>query len=432
MNFKRFTGVLAVATMALAGLATPAYANGAVPISKPFTAVEKPTPTKDDKPTKGFKGNKGLPKPGGGSKTRAASPATPGYWYAGAHQYVTTNGLYANCNTRKPFIEAAKDAHTLCEIAVQSADGNQAVEIGWRVAPYTNGGSNEPFLFVYHWVNDIGQGYNGFGFVDYAPNTLDAGDQLSVTPGVNTRFGIEYFSGNWWVGVDLGGGAGFQWVGYFPATLWSNATPSVTFTQGGLVQGFGEVNTQLTADDYPCTDMGTGINGSTSVSTDAQVGTAALVSGSAAMDWSITSQAYNSPTGPYSAAKDSSQTISFGGPGHNSIDGLPGSTGSCAPAAEGVPAASSLQVWKEACPDGAAVTGCNSAWSAPWSTAVVNQCHAVPANVEMFRRVWNNSLSSGKSFYVYASGSCGATRTLVTNASKLVTAWDIHGWARAS
>jgi hypothetical protein len=47
---------------------------------------------------------------------------------------------------------AAGDAHSLGELAVQSADGRQIVEIGWHVDPLVNEDLH-PRLFIFHWAD---------------------------------------------------------------------------------------------------------------------------------------------------------------------------------------------------------------------------------------------------------------------------------------
>jgi hypothetical protein len=409
--------------------------TGIVPIAKP-SAVSEPPAHNTGKAVRGVKAPKGMPTVGGQMRT----PPSPQYHYAGGYQYVVADGAQVNCNIHDPYLNS-KDAHTLCEIAVQSADGAQAVEFGWTkdatVCAAYQAGSDGPCLFGFHWVNGVRASAYNSGFVDYGVNPIDLGDTMALTgAGQNARFTIQVGANDWWLGLDPGDGTGANYVASIPKTTWSSASPSVSFNQSGLIQVFGEVAAKdqtLGGDAYPCTDMGNGIEGKNTNSSAARLGTFSLINGASAASLSPTATTQSFPGKYYGEhVTGTTTTMYYGGPGFNSWDDGPGTTGYCAPNAEGVPAASSLQVWKEACPDGAAVTGCNSAWSVPWSTAVVNQCHAVTGADDDFRRVWNNSLSSGKAFYVYATTTCGSTRTLVTNASKLVTAWDIHGWARAS
>jgi hypothetical protein len=83
---------------------------------------------------------------------------------------------------------------------------------------------------------------------------------------VAKKFGIQYFSGNWWIAFDS------EWVGYFPEDLWKKE--NVSYSRSGLVQMFGEVAAQV---QTPCTDMG---NGQTSEKeTAARVASVAYVNG---------------------------------------------------------------------------------------------------------------------------------------------------------
>jgi hypothetical protein len=132
------------------------------------------------------------------------------------------------------------DGHSLQELAVQSADGSQIVEVGWTVDRGLNGDAH-PHLFVYHWVSGQESCYNGCGFVPTS-RIVKAGMRLREnSAGV---FSIENRHGDWWISYD-----GLP-IGYFPGSLWDG-----TFTRLGLVQTFGEVAAKAAP---TCTDMGDG------------------------------------------------------------------------------------------------------------------------------------------------------------------------------
>jgi Neprosin len=162
------------------------------------------------------------------------------YLYALGKQEATVDGVAAQLTVAKPKLGAA-DWHSLAEIAVQSADGQQVVEVGWNVDRVTNGDENT-HLFVYHWVDGKATCYNGCDFVPYAGATIAPGATLAAD--VIKPFGIQYSAGNWWIAYDS------AWIGYFPDKIWNS-----TFTKGGLVQVFGEIAASSTA---PCTEMGNG------------------------------------------------------------------------------------------------------------------------------------------------------------------------------
>ena len=155
-----------------------------------------------------------------------------GYHYVYGLQFATAAGGEANFSQHTPYLNT-KDDHTLGELAAQSADGNQIVEIGWTVDRGVNGDA-KPHLFVFSWVNRIPNCYNGCGFVQYS-NTFRPG-QVVAGNGVSYLYAIEYYQGNWWVYSQN------QWLGYFPESIWSSK--HVTFTQVGLVQWFGEVSSE--------------------------------------------------------------------------------------------------------------------------------------------------------------------------------------------
>ena len=164
------------------------------------------------------------------------------YMYNAGTQEADTAGVYANVTIAKPQM-GGDTYHTLAELAVQSADRDQIVEVGWTVDRVVNG-DDDPHLFVFHWVNDVPACYNACGFVPYSKNVMP-GSTLSY--GSTKKFGIQFFNDAWWVAFDS------EWVGYFPKTLWSDK--GVTFERSGLVQVFGEVAATTTT---TCTDMGNG------------------------------------------------------------------------------------------------------------------------------------------------------------------------------
>jgi Neprosin len=181
-----------------------------------------------------------------------ADPAPPNqgrtvrFHYAGAYQYAESEGSFAGLTIAKPYLHS-NDYHTLAEIAVQSRDGDQKVEVGWTIDRSLNG-DTDPHLFVYHWVDDEPTCYNGCGFVPWSdpedpekPN-IKPGDTLPA--GKNLRFGIKYWEGAWWLSYDS------TYFGYFKDTEWDGR-----FTKAGLIQWFGEVASKSLA---PCSYMGNG------------------------------------------------------------------------------------------------------------------------------------------------------------------------------
>jgi hypothetical protein len=164
------------------------------------------------------------------------------YLYNVGMQEADTEGAYATMWIGKPKV-TENDFHSLAEIAVQSKDEKQIVEIGWHVDPGLNKDA-DPHLFVYHWVNKETSCYNGCGFVQVSKN-IKPGDTL--VDGVAKKFGIQFVDNKWWVAYDS------EWVGYFPETLWTKR--GIEFNRTGYVQFFGEI---AAADDLTCTQMGNG------------------------------------------------------------------------------------------------------------------------------------------------------------------------------
>ena len=193
----------------------------------------------DDQPAPTASAKSAHPEPSGVPTTSSGVD----FLYSYGRQYAETDGYYTTVYIAKPKLDT-KDYHTLGELALQSADGTQIVEIGWSVDRAVNG-DDDPHLFVFHWVNNEPGCYNGCGFVQYS-KTIKPGDTLAY--GVAKKFGIQYYNGSWWVAFDT------EWVGSFPESLWNDQ--GVKFSRSGLIQVFGEV---AAATDHPCvTQMGDG------------------------------------------------------------------------------------------------------------------------------------------------------------------------------
>lgn len=223
------------------------------------------------------------------STTVGKATQTVYFLYNVGSQDAVTDGAYANFTISKPTL-AASDYHTLAELAVQSANGNQIVEVGWNVDQVVNGDA-DPHLFVYHWVNGQPGCYNSCGFVQYSQN-VSPGDTLPQN--ATKRLGIQYYDGAWWIAYDT------EWVGYFPGSLWNN-----TFTQSGTIQAFGEVAAASTA---PCTAMGNGLNGNSN-SSAARIGSISFINGPTVDMYVRSTSDY------YDVAKLTGRTFRYGGPG---------------------------------------------------------------------------------------------------------------------
>ncbi|MEV0896668.1 neprosin family prolyl endopeptidase [Actinoplanes sp. NPDC049802] len=229
------------------------------------------------------------PEPPSPTPTATAGKPTVHFLYNVGSQAAVSDGAYANLTISKPVL-GRSDYHTLAELAVQSADGAQIVEVGWNVDRVVNG-DDDPHLFVYHWVNRQSTCYNGCGFVPYSKN-IRPGDTLPQD--TTKRFGIQYFNGAWWIAYDT------EWVGYFPSTLW----PDADFSKTGLVQVFGEVAAATAA---PCTQMGNGKAGNDT--TAARVGSLTYLNGPT-VDMHI-----RSTSDLYAVTRLSARTFRYGGPG---------------------------------------------------------------------------------------------------------------------
>jgi hypothetical protein len=432
------------------GIAAPVQAAPAVPIAKAPAGAPDYTPAKlptiagkpavatKDAP-KRLKAPKGMPSADRAATRGLTACSTICYDYATTGQTTTVDpstGATFNATISKPFValtannsQGQDDWHSVIEIAAVSdgTNGINAAEIGWHVAPSVNGGSTEPHLFVYHWEDGAATCYNTCGFTDlsggggYSP--VGPGDSLVSYKNQTLQFGVRYFTdaqssnrGGWWTSFNG------LYVGYFDESNWVGLSPSQTFVDTDRVQMYGEVAAK---NEGSCTDMGSGAMAGTSPST--VFNTYSLFDSTETEDfnglgWSPTESTRWGSTFVGTPAT----TARVGGPGANSIGEDVGVAGACAPTTAGTPPASTMQTWKEVCPD-LGSTGCNAgaAWTAAGTT--LNQCYPVPAGftAQVLR---NNSGVSGRNYQFYRSALADCTGATVgaTNGSTVVLAddWD--------
>jgi hypothetical protein len=194
--------------------------------------------------------------------------------------------------------------HSLQELSVQNTAGTDTVEVGWTV-DHTLNGDYLPHLFVYYWVNGVGEGYNqlgpGFGYVQVSAK-LKPGDPLTV--GSTPKLGLVQVGGNWQVQVN-----GAE-IGYFPGSLWGGA-----FNQGQQITAFGEVAMDST--DVPsCTQMGNGQFGTSP--TSSWMGNFQLVGASVPSSLTVTSR----DPAFYDQGSVTATGFHLGGPGSNTTCNL--------------------------------------------------------------------------------------------------------------
>ncbi|WP_433373577.1 neprosin family prolyl endopeptidase [Actinoplanes sp. CA-142083] len=283
----------------------PATEATEAPAPEETTAAPEETtaPEATEESTEAPATEESTPKATDNTKSAAPEPSGAGrpsptayYLYNVGSQEAETDGFYANMSIAKPEL-ARSDYHTLGELALQSADGDQIVEIGWNVDRVVNG-DDDPHLFVYHWVNDEESCYNGCGFQQYS-KTIKPGDTLPAD--TVKKFAIQNFNGSWWVAYDS------EWIGYFPESLWNEE--GVKFSRSGLVQVFGEV---AAATENPCTDMGNGKPAAVGVnekSISAFMTTITYINGPEVAMW------MRSSTKAYPVTVVNSRTFRYGGPG---------------------------------------------------------------------------------------------------------------------
>jgi neprosin-like protein len=159
------------------------------------------------------------------------------YFYADAYQFVDATSISGEYTQHAPTIGSV-DYHSLAELAAQSADGLDIVEIGWIVSNT----DPQPQLFVFHWIRGEPTCYNGCGYVQLS-STRVPGMHVDVTD-TPQSYAIQYSGGDWFVGYQG------EWIGYFPGSEWNDE-----FTSIGLAQWFGEV---AAGTALPCSQMGSG------------------------------------------------------------------------------------------------------------------------------------------------------------------------------
>ena len=203
----------------------------------PANADPAPSPT-TPRLTAGAYGPKGFP-----GKNLGNVPRDQGvtFNYVAGSVIGAADGALVQIDQEQPRVGPAD--HSLMELAVESLDTHQIVEVGWTVDPGLNGDAL-PHLFVFHWVNGAPTCYNGCGFVQVSSAVHPGG---TVRPGESQSYAIAHADGKWW--VEYAG----TWFGYFPDSLWNGA-----YTKAGFSQPFGEVATK---GPNSCTMMGNGIYG---------------------------------------------------------------------------------------------------------------------------------------------------------------------------
>lgn len=248
--------------------------------------------------------------------SKSTLSATTDYYYNTADQspVTGTTGVYANGLVASPTGVATGASHSLTEISVQSsASGSlrNIVEVGWSVSQ-GQFGDNNPHFFVYWWKNGVGQCYNGCGFVPWTSPTITVGASMASVSGTLKQFSILHTGGAWWIGYDAG------WVGYYPDSLWTSATPSgpgVTFNTVSYYQVFGEIAKPAgTALSTICEDMGNGLLGSSTATLPGRWASTMLVTPAGNVDASLSTGTNAYPTywmGTLTTAK----SYRFGGPG---------------------------------------------------------------------------------------------------------------------
>lgn len=217
------------------------------------------------------------------------------YDYVYGRQRVQSDGASATYDLAKPEIDPTDSvSHSLAEMAVQSADGNQIVEIGWTVDRSVNGDVH-PHLFSFFWSDYEPTCYNTCGFVSTS-DTIKPG--MKLPSGGRVDLAIHHVEDRWELSMN---GTVF---GYYPDSLWQGR-----YTRMGYLQVFGEVSGLKTP---TCTDMGSGKRPTSAAAT--RISNVRLLGTEVATNLTVKA------TEPslYDVANVSADAFSFGGPGTGS------------------------------------------------------------------------------------------------------------------
>jgi hypothetical protein len=346
--------------------------------------------------------------------------------FEGAEYFMSIQKPYHAEGATSPYLNNNMGQHggfSLNEMGVrkQSTGGNfNDIEIGSIVAPRLNGGSTDPHMFVFNWIDGVPDGYNLTGtFVDLSGQVglspVGPGDSLAADIGTSQRFSIHWFdnatSGNregWWIGYKN------LWVGYYPNSTYVNAGES--FTDGTVATAFGEI---ASFGMESCDDMGTGVLPS--------AGVGATISSFAVSGTTITPNItdYKVITTPTRwDLIGTTSPIYFGGPGWNAPGKGHGYTGSCGPPAQGTPCDRAVQFWQSHAPDNTTVgalggTGAENMVCYSRASLTIGTC-IVPLNqgIRPIYATWNNALQSGYTYKVYKTNNCTGTDKTYGNGQK--------------
>jgi hypothetical protein len=210
------------------------------------------------------------------------------YLYSVGKQAAVTDGAAALMLISKPRLGSG-DSHSLAEIALQSADTQQVIEVGWAVDAADG---PDPRLFVFSWVDGVPQCYNACGYKPATGAPIVPGAVLPT--GQLKNFGIQHINGAWWIAYDT------DWIGMFPDSQWGGK-----LLKSGQIQFFGEM---ASARSRPCGEMGNGLPAL--VDSAAKISSAVFVNGP-----TVTLDIKNIDNSVWPIFKFSDRTFRFGGPG---------------------------------------------------------------------------------------------------------------------
>lgn len=224
------------------------------------------------------KGKPAAPLPPSRAKAQASCASTcyiynglrQGNWgstqnFAGARVNMKIGGQTGTAGTPSARNLGSDGFHTLMENSVHGEEVGDIIEVGAIQGQGVNGvGNFSARPFVFYWVNDKGQGYNGGQFVPVSGSTFVPGTtNLTANASYETEIWHDSTQAVWWIGFNAVGSAK-NWMGYYADDIWTDDTKWVAGTTGAegpmtkmdYVQMFAESATTV---DHPCNDLGNGL-----------------------------------------------------------------------------------------------------------------------------------------------------------------------------
>lgn len=249
---RKLFSIVGTALIAVSLLAAPASAAGSK-VSDPGapkgikTEASKSAPEGFDASANSLKG-----KPSNKRQNRSVTTCVTGspcFDYAGKRRNMTdpADGYMVTADIAKPNL-LGWDYHSLFELAAMNSTQSEIVEVGWTVDQAVCGtGVTDPCLFTFAWRNGNPLGYYSGLFQQSVGTPVPRGGSLASAIGTSKSFSIRHYdtagcgcsTAGWWISYDG------NWLGVWPDTIWTGASPAITFTEANVLDTFGELSAGL-------------------------------------------------------------------------------------------------------------------------------------------------------------------------------------------